>query len=94
MNRLKFFFKNWKIGVHLLFKTKRFGVNNKWWSDFNSIFGWKNRDIIKGILKIKPVINNYKEMQYRSGACHFMTDKEFKLAFGRSKEEWKKHIKA
>lgn len=30
---------NWKQIIHLLFRTYRFGVNNSWWSEFDSMFG-------------------------------------------------------
>ena len=84
--RLKFLKSKWKIGVHLIFRTKRFGVNNEWWSNFDSIFGWSNKKKLWAILRIRPVIDNYKGMKFRAGACHFMTDKEYKLAFGKEKE--------
>jgi len=79
MNRLKFLYKNWKMGTHLLFRTKRFGVNNRWWSDFDSPFGWSNWKKITLIL-ILPIIHNYQGMKFR--ACHpvhFMSDEEKKL---------------
>lgn len=32
------FIKNWKLIIHLLLGTKRFGVNNRWSEGFDSIF--------------------------------------------------------
>ncbi len=78
INTLRFYSKNWKLGTHLLFRTKRFGVNNKWWSEFDSIFGWPLYKKIYAIITIKPLIDNFKGMWFRSTACYFMTDKELK----------------
>jgi len=84
--RIKYFFKHWKIGIHLISHTKRFGVNNQWWSTFDSMFGWSNRKRIVNILKIRPMIENYKHMKLRAGTmCHFLTDKDYKNCFGRGK---------
>lgn len=30
---------NWKLMIHLLFRTYHFGVNNQWWEPYRSIFG-------------------------------------------------------
>lgn len=80
MNRLKYILKHWKLGVHFLFRTYRFGVNNEWWSDFNSLFGSFS-------LKTKfSICNNWKFMKFRAGACHFLSDGSYKLLFGKSKD--------
>lgn len=63
---IKYLFANWKLVFHLLLRTKRFGVNNEWWSEFDSIFGWSNKEKIIAILTIKPIITNYKMMIIRS----------------------------
>jgi len=76
--RLKYMFKHWKIGVHFIFRTKRFGVNNKWWSKFDSIFGasfWQRLRII----------NNWKMMKFRAGKLHFLGDESYRLLFERNK---------
>ena len=88
IKRLKFFKKNWKLGVHLLFRTKRFGVNNKRWSEFDSIFGWSNKRKFISVLKIRPIINNYKEMKFRAGACHFMNDEDYKITYNEKKNKY------
>lgn len=65
--KLEYFFKNWRLCIHLLLKTRRFGVNGEWWSSFPSFyFGnplWK---IIINILMIYPIIYNYRAMRYRA----------------------------
>lgn len=92
--RIKYLLEHWKIGVHLLFRTKRFGVNNKWWSNFDSLFGWSNRKKLQAILSIKPIIDNYKGMKFRAGALHFTSDGEYKLAFGEGKNASKNKRKS
>jgi len=73
VKKLKYFRENWKLMFHLLFSTYHFGVNNKWWSDFDSIFGvpWYKRTP-------KKIIENYRGMRFRAVACHFISD-EIKL---------------
>ena len=86
IDRLRYFKKNWKIGIHLLFRTKRFGVNNQRWSTFDSLFGRPTKKIIIGILTIKPIIENYRQMKNRAGTgIHFLSDRDYELAFGKPK---------
>lgn len=59
---------NWKMIIHFLFTTYKFGVNNEWWCDFKSIFGrpWYRR--------INPytIWQNYLGMRFRVKACYFV----------------------
>ena len=88
IRRIKYYYKHWKIDAHLIFRTKRFGVNNQWWNHYDSIFGWSSRKIIISILKIRPIIENYRNMKLRAGTqAHFLTDEEYKLCFGKEKGE-------
>jgi hypothetical protein len=64
--KIRFFFANWRMGVHLLIRTKRFGVNNEWWSSFDSLFGWPTWKIILSILTVRPIIDNYRSMKFRA----------------------------
>ena len=73
---LKYYYKNWKLFVHLLFRTKRFGVNNQWWNNYDSIFGLSTCKIIFRIILIKPLIVELTKIKFRVVACHFMTDEE------------------
>jgi len=94
-NRILFFKKNWKLGVHLLLNTKKFGVNNEWWSRFDSVvWGKPTINIILDIVKISPTINNYRGMKFRAGALHFMTDEQYLLAFGKAKNADRKKLKS
>lgn len=90
IKRIKFFIYNWKLGFHFIFRTKRFGVNNKWWSDGDSMFGWSHTKKIWSIITILPIIDNYKCMKLRAGTmAHFMTDEEYELCFGKKKKAGK-----
>jgi len=71
---VNFIYKHWKEGAHLLFRTKRFGVNGEWHSDFDSIFGLPNKKIFISILKIKPIYENYKMIKFRAAGCHFLSE--------------------
>jgi len=79
--RLKFVLKNWKLGVHLIFKTNRFGVNNGWWSQFDSLFG---ASCFRERLSIR---RNWKLMRHRAGACYFLDDESYELLFGKPRGE-------
>jgi len=66
-----YLFKNWKLVIHLLFRTYRFGINNRWWSEFDSMFGlpvWQRWHLIRA----------YKMMRFRACACYFVA-KPWKL---------------
>lgn len=71
--------ENWKISIHLFFRTKRFGVNNKWWCDFDSRFGisiWKR---LWWSITIVPLKTNLFWIIFRSRACWFLTTEQNKL---------------
>lgn len=79
----KYFLKNWKAGVHLIFRTKRFGVNNDWKSSFDSIFGLPTKQIVWDIIRIRPLIWNYRKMKLRAGQLGFMDPKDYELIWGK-----------
>ena len=74
--RIKYLKDNWKLIIHLLFSTKRFGVNNNWWSEFDSIFGapWYK-------ITPKKIIQNYRGMRFRVLACYFVGTPTAKILF-------------
>ncbi len=73
MSNLKgwvFVFQNWKLIVHLLFKTRRFGVNNQFTVGFDSILGrwtWRER------LSLMCLVNNYKFVKMRANVLGFLS---------------------
>jgi hypothetical protein len=77
--KINYLLENWKTGVHLVFRTKRFGVNNKWWSSFDSIWGKSLGRILLDVVMIKPIVDNYKSMRTRATYLHFMSNEEKKL---------------
>ncbi|MBF0113095.1 MAG: hypothetical protein HQK74_10225 [Desulfamplus sp.] len=58
--RVIYFIENWKMVIHLLFKTKRFGVNNKLWSERDSIFG------VSCFTGWSQAVKNYKMVKVRA----------------------------
>jgi len=80
--------KNWKLGFHLLFRTARFGVNNELYARHKSIFAWPWWKIVISCVLIRPIYENWKQMKFRAGACHFMTDEDYKLTYGKNKHEY------
>lgn len=67
MYKLKYLKDNWKLIIHLLFRTKRFGVNNKIWSSFDdTLFGVSNKRIIWDIIRIYPIYKNFEMMRFRA----------------------------
>ncbi len=80
MKRLRFLLDNWKLIIHLLFKTNRFGVNNQWSSNFDSMFGgWTVWQRITNTLRIKPIIFNYRFAKYRATSCGFLTKEQCEM---------------
>ena len=90
MRRSIFLYKymrgEWKLVFHLLFRTKRFGVNNQKWSSFDSMYGWTARERFINILKVKPIIMNYKMMFVRS-AIGFIPWEDFMQMISRRQFE-------
>ena len=71
---------NWKLIIHLLFRTYRFGVNNEWRSSFDSIFGLPIR-------KRFHLIQNIRMMKIRGFDLYFLAPSERKLWNRRKKHE-------
>jgi hypothetical protein len=57
---------HWKLLVHMLFKTARFGVNNHWWSSFPSPIAWSWSQRVWGLLTVMPIVRNYQSMKVRA----------------------------
>ena len=64
--RLAYGLKYWRLGIHLTFKTKHFGVNNLWWQAQPSAIGWHWYQILWGILTIRLIVRNIQSMKVRS----------------------------
>ena len=72
----KYILKNWKQGTHLVFHTKRFGVNNRWFEDFDSILGWEWYRILWGIIKVKPILLSLKFVLIRAFSLGLLAPEE------------------
>ena len=80
----KYLSDHWKLGIHLILHTKHFGVNNRWWENFDSFFAIPLWKIIYNILAVYPLVKNYKAMKYRAIYLGFMHPDEVRLL-------WEKH---
>ena len=65
-----FLIKNWKLIVHLLLGTKRFGVNNQRTSSFDSFF------VSQRTLNPRKIKLNYQNVKLKATACGFLTREE------------------
>lgn len=64
--RIAYGLKYWRLSIHLIFKTKHFGVNNLWWASQPSAIGWHWYQIVWGTLTIVPIVRNYQSLKVRS----------------------------
>jgi len=87
MTRIRHILRYWKLGVHLVLRTRRFGVNNEWWSSFDSIFGWGLCRKLWSVILVGPIIDNVRLVEFRARQCHFMSDEEYEVIFGRKKTD-------
>ncbi len=65
---ITFCLKNWKLIIHLLLHTRRFGVNNQWRCSFDSFLSQHKGNLVE----------NYKAAKFRATACGFLTREECK----------------
>ena len=56
----------WKLVIHLLFLTKHFGVNNKWWESFEGIGGISVFERMRRMILIYPIVRQYKWLRFKS----------------------------
>ncbi|MDR9497540.1 MAG: hypothetical protein RI556_00020 [Hydrogenovibrio sp.] len=56
----------WRLAIHLIFKTKHFGVNNRWWVTQPSPIGWHGLQRLWAIVTVVPIWRNYQSMKVRS----------------------------
>ena len=73
MTKLSYMLQNWKLIIHLLFRTYYFGVNNQWWSSFRSMFGLP-------LYKRFNLVTQYKLVAIRS-SFGFISREEMKVLF-------------
>ncbi len=66
MSRWRFALRHWRLAIHLIFKTRHFGVNNRWWVSQPSSIGWHPWQILWGVLTVMPIVRNWQSMKVRS----------------------------
>lgn len=67
---------HWKIGAHLIFRTKRFGVDNRWWASCDSIFGYPLWKVVLRATLIYPLILEYRYVKFRTTGVMLLTPEE------------------
>ena len=67
--------QNWKLFIHLLFRTYHFGVNNEWWSNISSIFGVP----VKQRFKYNQIKTNIVMIKIRGFDLYFLAPPERKI---------------
>ncbi|WP_198401062.1 hypothetical protein [Thiomicrospira microaerophila] len=82
--KMQYGMKYWRLAIHLIFKTKRFGVNNQWWARQPSPIGWEWYQIVWGVLSVMPIVRNYQSMKVRS-CIGWMPQAECEALFGSKK---------
>lgn len=61
---------HWAMGIHLAFRTRHLGVNNRLWTRWPSPWGWPLWRIALSILLVKPVFDNLRSMRLRMSHSH------------------------
>lgn len=72
MDKRRWMLAHWKMGVHLLLRTKRFGVNNFWWNNWDSMWGYPLWKIVLRIFMIDPLVREYRLIKFRCVGVHFL----------------------
>lgn len=75
-------FEHWKIGFHLILRTKRFGVDNRWWSNFDSMWGYPLWKIALRVVLIYPLIREYRRIKARTIGVHLLSGETCRMLWG------------
>jgi len=77
---IKYAATNWKVFVHLLLRTRHFGVNNRWWENgYDSLWGLPLYKILWRIVRVYPLIHEYYALKFRIVHNKFLPFEELKL---------------
>ncbi len=60
---------HWRLGIHLIVRTRHFGVNNRWWEGrFASVLGKPLWQVVARIILIYPLIREARFVRVRMTA--------------------------
>ena len=76
---IKYVLVHWKIFVHLLLRTKHFGVNNNWWEKRGGFMGLPLWKVILRIILIYPLIHEYWAIRFRATHNKFLSEESCDL---------------
>ncbi len=79
--KIRFYRHYWKLGVHLVFKTRHFGVNNHWWAREPSVIAWPWWRRLLAMVTLIPLIQNYQSMKVRACIGWMPFDQCHRLGF-------------
>ncbi len=66
---LRFALAHWRLGVHLVLRTRHFGVNNRWWEGrFASVLGKPLWLVVLRVLLIYPLLRDMHFVRVRMTA--------------------------
>lgn len=75
-----------EIRISFVLRTKRFGVNNRWWCDFDSMFGVSLHQMVWDAVCIYPLLRNYHWMKLRSQMAYTLhSDIMISLGWGKKR---------
>lgn len=61
---------HWFMGIHLVFRTRHLGVNNRLYTKWPSPWGWPLWRIGLSTLLVVPLFNNFRGMRLRMSHSH------------------------
>ncbi|GAU08419.1 hypothetical protein [Desulfoplanes formicivorans] len=82
--KLRFALAHWRIGVHLVLRTRHFGVNNQWWEGrFASVLGKPLWLVLLRMVMVYPLIRDYRFVRVRMTAMGMIHPDESEVLFGK-----------
>lgn len=85
-DKVKYFCQHYRLAIHLLLRTRAWGVNNKWTDGAidRSIFGKNPLKQIAQVILVYPIVMNYRLIKWRMGkSVGFVPQKEYDYFFNR-----------
>ena len=81
--KICFALAHWRIGVHLVLRTRHFGVNNLWWEGrFQSVLGKPLWKILLRMVLVYPLVRDYRFVRVRMTAMGMIHPDESAVLFG------------
>jgi hypothetical protein len=59
--RMRYILDHWKLSIHIVFHTLRFGVSNKWWASSDSLYGRTLEDRHLRVFREWPFVEGWRD---------------------------------